>query len=209
MDPHLKPGYNPWSQRLCFCPDGDYFRCFNSGRATVVTDTIKTVTPHGITLTSGNTLDADIIITATGLQMRLFGGMHLSVAGARVDVPNQYLWRMAMLTSVPNFGNIIGYWYHSWTLGSDISVNLFIRVIKHMQEHGYTSVTPRISAEDVAKGEMKASPLSSTYIKNGMGVMPKCAARGPWRPRANYFLDRWRAQRGSLGDGLVFGTVGT
>jgi cation diffusion facilitator CzcD-associated flavoprotein CzcO len=209
IDPHLKPGYLPWSQRLCFCPDGDYFRCFESGRAKVVTDTIKTVTTDGIELTSGEKLDADIIITATGLQMRLFGGMDLSVNGKPVDVQSQYLWHMAMLSSVPNFGNIIGYWYHSWTLGSDISINLFIRVIKHMHEHGYTSVTPQITTADREKGEMLASPLKSTYIKNGIGSMPKCADRGPWRPRANYFVDRWRAERGNLNDGLVFEKVST
>jgi cation diffusion facilitator CzcD-associated flavoprotein CzcO len=209
MDPNFKPGYNPWTQRLCYCPDGDYFRCFESGRAKIVTDTIKTVTKHGIELTSGAKLDADIIVTATGLQMQLFGAMQVTVNGKPVDIPSQYLWRFAMVTSIPNFGNIIGYWNLSWTLGSDISINLFIRIIKHMNEKGYTSVVPELSAEDQKRQDVAASPLSSTYVKNGLGCMPKCKDGGAWQQRPNYFLDLWRAERCGLNDGLKWDKVST
>jgi len=209
IDPHLKPSYNPWQQRMCYSPDGDYFQCFKSGRADIVTDTIKTVTANGILLDSGKKLDADIIVTATGLRVQLFGGMSLSVNGRAVDVPNEYLWRNAMLTSVPNFGNIIGYWNHSWTLGSDCSARLFIRIMKHMAENGYTSVTPTISQDDKDRGELGASPLTSTYIKSAARALPKCAPREPWRPRSNYLLDRWRVARCDLNDGLKYDAVST
>jgi cation diffusion facilitator CzcD-associated flavoprotein CzcO len=204
IDPHLKPGYNPWSQRLCYCPDGDYFRCFESGRASIVTDTIKTVTPKGIDLQSGEKLEADVIVMATGLRMQIFGGMELTVNGEKVSVPEQYLWRTCMLTTVPNFLNIMGYWNHSWTLGSDISTKLFVRIYKQMVDKGYTSVTPTISQEDLKWGEARTSPLSSTYVKEGLSVLPKCANRGPWRPRPNWFVDTWRSERADLSDGLVF-----
>lgn len=208
LDPHFKPGYNPWQQRLCLCPDGDYFKCFASGRAHVVTDTIKNVVADGIELTSGEKLDADIIVTATGLNLRLFGGIALSVDGKKVDIPSQYLWHFAMLTSLPNLGNIIGYWNASWTLGSDTASRLFVRLIKHQNETGYTSVVPEIGEAD-KRAPLLASPLNSTYVKNAMGSLPKCASRGPWRPRDHYFVDRWRVERADLNDGLKWEKVST
>jgi cation diffusion facilitator CzcD-associated flavoprotein CzcO len=209
VDPNLKPGYLPWQQRLCYCPDGDYFKCFESGRAKIVTDTIKRVTKTGIELDSGEKLDADIIVTATGLRMQLFGAMAITVNGKPVDLPSQYLWRFAMLTLVPNFGNIMGYWNHSWTLGSDISIRLFIRIMKRMRDDGNTNVVPVMSASDAKRPDAAASPLSSTYIKNATVWLPKCKNGGPWTPRPNYFLDRWRGDRCDLNDGLKFQTVST
>ncbi|KAF2127136.1 FAD/NAD(P)-binding domain-containing protein [Dothidotthia symphoricarpi CBS 119687] len=208
MDPHFKPGYNPWEQRLCLCPDGDFFECLASERAQIVTDTIKNVVADGIELDSGNKLDADIIITATGLNLRFLGGVDLSVDGKKIDVPSEYLWRFSMLSNVPNLGLIIGYWNASWTLGSDTASRLFTRIIKQMNETGSTSVTPEISAED-KKNPQSASPLKSTYIKNTENGLPNCGNRGPWRPRDFYFVDRWRAERGDLNDGLVWGKVST
>ncbi|KAH7357666.1 FAD dependent oxidoreductase [Pyrenochaeta sp. MPI-SDFR-AT-0127] len=208
LDPHFKPGYNPWQQRLCLCPDGDYFKCFASGRAHIVTDTIKNIVSDGIELNNGTKLDADIIVTATGLKLRFLGGIDLSIDGHKVDVPSQYLWRFSMLTSLPNLGNIIGYWNASWTLGSDTASRLFVRLIKHQNENNYTSVVPVIS-EDDTKEEILASPLSSTYVKNALSSMPKCGSRGPWRPRDHYFVDRWRAENGDLNDGLKWEKVST
>jgi cation diffusion facilitator CzcD-associated flavoprotein CzcO len=209
IDPHLKPGYKPWAQRLCYCPDGDYFKCFESGRANIVTGTIKTVTKTGIELDSGEKLDADVIVTATGLRMQLFGAMTITVNGKPVDLASEYLWRFAMLTSIPNFGNIIGYWNHSWTLGSDLSIRLFIRIIKRMNDNGYTSVVPEMSASDAKRKDELASPLSSTYVKSQISKFPKCKDGGPWVPRPNYFLDRWRAGRCDLNDGLTYKKVST
>jgi len=209
MDPNFKPVYNPWDQRLCYCPDGDYFECFKSGRAQVVTDTIKTVTQDGIELNSGEKLDADIIVTATGLQIQFFGGMNVTLNGKPIDVSSQYLWRYTMITSLPNFGNIIGYWNHSWTLGSDTSIHMYIRLMKRMQADGYTSVRPELSEQDKKLKDVTASPLSSTYVKNGSGIMPKCKEGGVWGQRPNYYLDRWRAERCSLEEGLRWDKVST
>jgi cation diffusion facilitator CzcD-associated flavoprotein CzcO len=208
IDPHFKPGYNPWEQRLCLCPDGDFFKCFNSGRASIVTDTIETVVEDGIVLSSGEKLDADIIITATGLNLRFLGGIDLAVDGKKVDVPSEFLWRFAMLSNVPNLGQIIGYWNASWTLGSDTASRLFTRVIKHMNENGYTSATPTISDEEKKKPQ-SISPLSSTYVKSSLNKMPKCGSTGPWTPRDHYFIDNWKAKRCDLNDGMKYEKVST
>lgn len=208
IDPHFKPGYNPWQQRLCLCPDGDYFKAFNSGRAHIRTDTIKSVVEDGIQLDSGEKLDADIIITATGLNLRFLGGVDLSIDGTKVDLPAQFMWRFSMLTSLPNLGNIIGFWNASWTLGSDTASRLFVRIIQQMNKGGYTSVVADISDAD-RELEVQASPLNSTYITNSMSLMPKCADRGPWKPRDNYFVDKWGATQGDLNDGLKWEKIST
>jgi cation diffusion facilitator CzcD-associated flavoprotein CzcO len=160
----------------------------------------------GIELSSGQKLDADIIVTATGLNMRFLGGIDVSVDGKKIDVSSQYMWRNAMLTSLPNLGNIIGYWNASWTLGSDSASRLFVRLIKYQQEHGYTSVTPVIDEKSMEK-TVCASPLNSTYVNVAMKKMPNCADVGPWKPRDNWFTDNWGVMRGSLEDGLKWERV--
>jgi cation diffusion facilitator CzcD-associated flavoprotein CzcO len=162
----------------------------------------------GIVLSSGEKLDADIIVTATGLNMRFLGGIDLSVNGTKVDPKNEFLWHFAMLSNVPNLGQIIGYWNASWTLGSDNAARLFTRVIKHMDANGYTSATPVISDEE-KKNPLFASPLSSTYIKSALGSLPKCASTGPWTPRNHYFVDTWKTKRADLNDGMKFERVST
>lgn len=208
IDPHFKPGYNPWEQRLCLCPDGDFFKCFNSGKASIVTDTIESVVADGILLNSGEKLDADIIITATGLNLRFLGGIDLAVDGKPVEVPKEYMWRFAMLSNVPNMGQIIGYWNASWTLGSDSASRLFTRVIKHMNDEGYTAAIPTISAEEM-KNPKSVSPLSSTYVKNSLGSMPKCGSSGPWTPREYYFKDNWKVEHCDVNEGMRFEKVST
>jgi cation diffusion facilitator CzcD-associated flavoprotein CzcO len=173
-----------------------------------VTDTIAEVVADGIVLSSGAKLDADIIITATGLNMRFLGGIDLSVNGAKVQPQKEYLWHFAMLSNVPNLGQIIGYWNASWTLGSDNASRLFTRVIKHMDEHGYTSATPVISDAE-KKDTQSASPLTSTYIKAGIGALPNCAGSGPWTPRNHYFVDTWKTKTADLNDGMRFERVST
>jgi cation diffusion facilitator CzcD-associated flavoprotein CzcO len=208
VDPHFRPGYNPWQQRLCLCPDGDYFKAFHSSRANIVTDTIKSVVADGIETSSGQKLKADIIVTATGLNMRFLGGAGVSVDGRKIEIPNEYMWRNSMLTHLPNLGNIIGYWNASWTLGSDTASRLFVRLIQHQNQHGYTSVVPVISEEE-KKYTVSASPLNSTYVTNAKSKMPKCSEKGPWKPRGNYFTDSWGARRGGLEEGLKWEKVAT
>ncbi|EMD68426.1 hypothetical protein GGP41_003357 [Bipolaris sorokiniana] len=206
IDPHFKPSYGPWQQRMCLCPDGDYFKAFRSGKAHIVTDTIKTVTTAGIELNSGTKLDADIIITATGLNLNFLGGMQTTVEGEHVDLGAQYMWRASMFTSLPNFGNIIGYWNASWTLGSDAASRLYVRLIKYQRDNGYTSVVPVITDVEKEKS-VSASPLNSTYIQTNARKMPQCANTGPWKPRDNYYVDNWDARMGSLTEGLKWNKV--
>lgn len=206
IDPHFKPGYNPWEQRLCLCPDGDFFKCLHSNRASIVTDTIQNVVSDGILLNSGEKLDADIIITATGLNLRFLGGIDLAVDGKKVDVPSEYMWHFAMLSNVPNLGQIIGYWNASWTLGSDTASRLFCRVIKHMNQNGYTAAIPTISEQE-KQNPQSVSPLSSTYVKASADKMPNCGSSGPWKPREYYFKDSWKAERCDLNDGMRFEKV--
>lgn len=208
IDPHFKPNYKPWDQRLCLCPDGDFFKCFRSGRANIVTDTIKTVTEDGIFLNGGQKLDANIIVTATGLAMRFCGGIPLTVDRKPVDIPSNYLWRTTMLTGVPNMGLIIGYVNASWTLGSDSTSRMLARLMKLMKENGWTSATPEISEEE-AKNPRSPMELKSTYVKAGERLMPHAGSRGPWMPRSNYIRDNWAANHADLREGLRFGRKST
>ncbi|KAF2790247.1 FAD dependent oxidoreductase [Melanomma pulvis-pyrius CBS 109.77] len=208
MEPHFKPAYNPWEQRLCFCPDADFFKCFASGRAHVVTDTIKRVTATGIELNSGEKLDADIIVTATGLALQFCGNIALTVDKKPVSIPDSYMWRASMLTDVPNLGLSIGYVNASWTLGSDTAARLLTRLIKFMRDNGYTSATPSIS-DDERRNPRSPLDLKSTYIKEGQNLLPHAGSTGPWLPRNTYFQDNWNASRADLRKGLRFEKVST
>lgn len=208
MDPSLQPKYNPWDQRLCYVPDNDFFNAFHTGKARMVTDTIKTVTEDGIELNSGEKLEADIIVTATGLNVRFCGGIPISVDGKSIHLPDCYTWRSAMLSGVPNLAILIGYINASWTLGADASARLIVRLYKHMEENRYTNATPQIKEEE-KKQPKKMLGLKSTYIKASIGKVPKAGGTGPWRPRDNYFQDSWAANRARLEEGLEFGRIAT
>ncbi|KAF2709396.1 FAD dependent oxidoreductase [Pleomassaria siparia CBS 279.74] len=208
MDPHFKPTYNPWDQRLCFCPDADFFKCFATGRAHVVTDTIKRVVSDGIELTSGEKLDADIIVTATGLTLQFCGGIDLTVDKKPVDIPSSYMWHASMLTGLPNMGLSIGYVNASWALGSDNAARLLTRLIKFMDANGYTSATPDITEEE-ARDPKNPLDLKSTYVKEGSGKIPHAGRTGPWKPRSNYLVDKWKAERSDLTAGMKFAKVST
>lgn len=207
-DPHFTPRYNPWEQRLCLCPDGDFFKALRAGTASVVTDTIATVTETGIRLASGQTLDTDIIVTATGLKLRIAGGAHVSVDNVPITIGDKYLWKTAMIQDVPNLVNMIGYTNASWTLGADATALLVCRLLKSMKSKGMTSAVPRLDED--TKGVMKSLPalnLSSTYIARGAKDLPKTGDRAPWLPRSTYFSDLWSAKFGSITEGLQFEKV--
>ena len=208
VDPHFKPVYNPWDQRLCLCPDGDFFECFKTGRAQIVTDTIKRVVKDGIELNSGEKLDADIIVTATGLNVQLCGNVQLTVDKQPVDFPSRFLWRSTMISGVPNLAVVIGYVNASWTLGSDAAARLTTRLINYMKDNGYTNATPQIKPEET-KNPRLALNLTSTYIKRSKNSLPKAGSTGPWKPRESYPMDNWIANRGNLNEGMEFGKVST
>ena len=208
MDPHMHPKYKPWDQRICYIPDNDFFKAFHTGKARMVTDTIKTVTEDGIELDSGEKLEADIIVTATGLNLQLCGGIPLTLDGKPVQFSDCFAWRTAMLSGIPNLAIMIGYVNASWTLGADASARLIMRLYRHMEAEKYTNVTPQISEEE-KKDPDEMLKLNSTYIKAASGYLPQAGRTGPWKPRDNYLQDNWIANWGSLKEGLVFGRVAT
>ncbi|RMZ88348.1 hypothetical protein DV736_g4417, partial [Chaetothyriales sp. CBS 134916] len=209
-DPNFTPRYNPWQQRMCITPGGDFFEAIRSGKADVVTDTIDTVTPTGIKLSSGRELPADVIVTATGLKVNLDAHATLTVDGTPVRYGQKFVWKGALVQDVPNFAFIFGYTNASWTLGADATAQLFVRLVKATAERGATSVTPHL--DDSIAHTVKSVPtlnLNSTYIAKAIerGDLPKVGHSGPWIPRSNYFRDYWNSRWGDLSNGLQFNRV--
>ncbi|MFI2282508.1 flavin-containing monooxygenase [Nocardia beijingensis] len=197
---HFTPSYNPWDQRLCAVPDADFFKAMKKGTAEVVTDHIDTFVPEGIRLKSGRVLEADIVITATGLQLLAFGGIAPSVDGVRVDLSEQFVWQGAMLTGVPNFAVCIGYTNASWTLRADLTSRLVCKVLNHMDRRDYAAVVPE------PRGTLEEHPLldlASGYIQRSIGDFPRQGGRHPWKVRQNYLLDSATTLRTDLGKTLT------
>jgi cation diffusion facilitator CzcD-associated flavoprotein CzcO len=205
LDPNFKPSYNPWDQRLCVCPDGDFFKSLQKGKADVVTDTIKNVTGNGIQTEGGKFLDTDIIVTATGLKMQLAGGMHLTVDGKAIVPANKYIWKGVMLQDLPNAAFVIGYTNASWTLGADITAQLVCRLLKRMDANKQSSAVPRVPEGKNLKS-VQLLNLNSTYVEKAKGYLPKGGDIAPWKPRANYLVDYWTADYGNLTADLEFTT---
>lgn len=197
---HFTPTYDPWDQRLCAIPDGDLFKAVNRGRASVVTDHIDEFVPEGIRLRSGNVLPADIIVTATGLRLQAFGGIAPSVDGTPVDLSQQFVWRGAMITGLPNFAVCIGYTNASWTLRADLSSRLVCRVLEHLDRNGFSSVVPR---PDRVMARQPLLDLASGYVQRSIGDFPGQGDRSPWRVRQNYVIDAVQTLRGEIGDQLA------
>ena len=196
---HFTPSYDPWDQRLCAVPDADLFRSIKRGDAEVVTDHIETFVPEGIRLASGRVLEADVVVTATGLTLLPFGGIAPSVDGRTVDLHEQFVWQGAMLTGVPNFAVCIGYTNASWTLRADLTHRLVCKVLNHLDRHAYAAGVPLPRHELV---ERPLLDLSSGYVQRSIDMFPRQGDRGPWRVRQNYLLDSattmWRRLRGSM-----------
>jgi cation diffusion facilitator CzcD-associated flavoprotein CzcO len=202
VDQHFKPVYDPWDQRLCFAPDGDFYKSIRAGKASVATGQIENVGPKSITLYSGDELPADIIVTATGLKLGIAGGARFFVDGAPIDLAEKVLWRNSWLQDVPNCAFVLGYTNASWTLGADTTAILFCRMLKAMRSQHFTSAVPRITMNG-----MKTKPyfdIKSTYAQQGAKELPMTGDVGPWRGRTNYFLDSWRAAFGNIEEDLEY-----
>ncbi|KAI9658279.1 MAG: hypothetical protein M1821_002412 [Bathelium mastoideum] len=207
-DPHFEPAYNPWEQRMCVCPNGDFYKSLRKGRADIATGTIRSVGAHGITLDSGQELDADIIVTATGLKIQLAGGAKVATDHAPLDPARKFLWQGVMLQDMPNAAFVIGYTNASWTLGADATALLVCRLLKLMERRRASSVVPRL--EDPASLEKRSVlNLSSTYVMRALDQMPMAGDKGPWKARDNYFTDLWKAKFGDIQTGLQFYRVST
>ncbi|KAE8382514.1 hypothetical protein BDV26DRAFT_278064 [Aspergillus bertholletiae] len=204
-DPHFKPNYKPWDQRMCVCPDGDFFACLRSGKADVRTDTIKTVTKKGIALNGGMTLDADIIVTATGLKLQIGGGITLSIDKQKIDIGSKYLWNGVMLQDLPNAAFVIGYTNASWTLGADAIAQCITRILQMLESRKLVAAVPRVKAQDARSFQDRPLlKLKSTYVSAGAHALPRAADRGPWQPRDHYGKDMRFAKKGNLDEGLEF-----
>ncbi|CAN5377067.1 NAD(P)/FAD-dependent oxidoreductase [soil metagenome] len=199
-DEHFQPPYNPWDQRLCVVPDSDLFKALRSGKASVVTDTIKTFTPDGIELTSGKTLEADIIVSATGLKLKLFGGIAITVDGAPMEPSETMTYKGLMVSGLPNFVFTIGYTNASWTLKADLVGEYVVRLLKHMDKNKLSSVVP-VRDPDVA--ERPFMDLASGYIQRAQDGLPRQGDRAPWMLRQNYLVDIRTIRRDKIDDGVL------
>lgn len=198
VDEHFNPPYNPWDQRLCAVPDGDMFAAIRTGRASVVTDRIATFTETGIQLESGRHLDADIIVTATGLDLQMFGGVSLSVDGEPVDFTTSFAFKGMMLSGVPNFSFAIGYTNSSWTLKVGLLCEHFCRLLSHMDANGYDTVRPEVS--DPAMAARPLLDFGAGYVQRALHLLPKQGDRGPWTMSMNYYDDVKSLRNGPVTD---------
>jgi cation diffusion facilitator CzcD-associated flavoprotein CzcO len=197
VDEHFRPPYDPWDQRMCIVPDGDLFRAISSGKASVVTGQIETFTENGVLLRDGRELPADILVTATGLNVHALGGVALSVDGEPVQAGERVVYKGMMLSGVPNFVFIFGYVNASWTLRVGLVGEHFTRLLRHMNAHGYGTVTP------VADAGMPTAPFTtfaSGYIQRAIAQLPRQGSRPPWRNSPTYTADVRLLRRGRVDD---------
>ena len=193
VDKHFTPSYTPWEQRLCLVPDADMFDAIKAGKADIVTDTISHFDETGITLKSGTHLDADIIVSATGLELLFLGGIDVTVDGTALDAPNRFVYKGCMLSGVPNMTYAMGYTNASWTLKCDLTHRYFNRLVTFMDARGFKYFVPQEpNNKENTEGFLD---LNSGYIKRHEHELPKQAAEAPWKLHQNYFKDWWMFKR--------------
>jgi monooxygenase len=201
IDTHFKPPYDPWDQRLCLVPDGDLFEAIGTGRASVVTDRIDTFTEKGLKLASGAELEADLIVTATGLNLLALGGMQIAVDGRDIELSQTMSYKGMMLSGVPNMAMALGYTNASWTLKCDLTCEYVCRLLNHMDEHGYRQCSPQNRDPSIA-----AQPFidfSSSYVLRSIDQFPKQGSKAPWRLYQNYARDILSLRFGAIEDGAM------
>ncbi|WP_180049267.1 NAD(P)/FAD-dependent oxidoreductase [Acinetobacter sp. YH12144] len=199
---HFTPDYNPWDQRLCVVPDGDLFKILREGRASVETDQIESFTENGIQLKSGKHLDADVVISATGLNIQILGGISATIDGEPLNTSKHMLYRGVMVSDVPNMAMIIGYINASWTLKVDIASEYICKLINYMDQNGYNQVIPQGDATELLEDTVMGS-LTSGYIARAADVMPKQGKHAPWKVSNNYLADRKELKHASFEDGVL------
>jgi len=198
---HFTPPYNPWDQRLCFAPDADLFDAIREDRVSLVTDHIDTFTEDGLRLKSGEHLDADIIVTATGLVLRLFSGMQLVVDGAPVELPKAFVYKGMMFSDIPNVAFAVGYTNASWTLKCDLTAEYVCRLLNHMDQHGFAVCTPRVNDPDIE--EEPVIDFNSGYVLRALHTLPRQGSKTPWRLHQNYMKDLRMMRYGRVDDGTM------
>lgn len=198
---HFTPRYNPWDQRLCLAPDGDFFKAILAGKASVVTEQIERFTPDGIRLRSGAELAADVVVAATGLVMRLMSGVQLVVDGAPVEMARTMTYKGMMLDGVPNLAMAIGYTNASWTLKCELTSRYVCRLLNYMDRRGYAWCTPRKSDPSIRPEPVLS--FSSGYVQRALAELPSQGSRRPWKLYQNYLLDMLTFRLGRLDDGTM------
>jgi cation diffusion facilitator CzcD-associated flavoprotein CzcO len=187
VDPHFIPNYNPWEQRFCIAPNGDFFRAIKKGQAAVVTDHIDRFTNNGIILKSGKTLEADIIITATGLDLVAFGGVKFKIDSQALDVSKSFVYKGLMLSDVPNFFIFVGYTNASWTLKSDLTSEYISRALHYLDKHKHKALQAQVIETNLQP--IPLLNLNSGYINRAAKTLPSQGSKAPWRMYQNYILD--------------------
>ncbi len=201
VEKHFKPKYNPWDQRVCLVPDSDLFESLKSGKAEIVTDHIETFTEKGIQLKSGQELEADLIVTATGLNMKIISGIQLEVDGKLINAPDLYCYRGMMFSDVPNFAMVFGYTNASWTLKADLTCEYVCRLLNYMKKTGRKQVTPRVDASTIT--EIPLLDFNSGYVLRALDTLPKQGSETPWRVHQNYVKDIFNFRHSKLEDEVL------
>lgn len=187
---HFTPSYDPWDQRLCAVPNGDLFKVIRNGQASVVTDHIETFTSSGLKLKSGETLDADIIVSATGLNVRMLGGIEMSVDGETREPQGVLTYKAVLVQDAPNLAAVFGYTNAPWTLKADLAAEYICRLINHMDKNGYSNVRPRATEDCAITEESVMDALNSGYVKRGAHNLPRQGTKLPWRVMNHYKSDK-------------------
>jgi cation diffusion facilitator CzcD-associated flavoprotein CzcO len=198
---HFTPSYNPWDQRLCLVPDADLFNSIRDGKSSVVTDHIETFTENGVKLASGEHIDADVIVSATGLNLRLMSGLDLVVDGKPVDLSKTMAYKGMMYSDIPNLASAYGYTNASWTLKCDLTCEYVCKLLNHMEGQGYSQVVARRSDPSIA--EEPVLDFTSGYVQRALSHLPKQGSRKPWRLNQNYALDLMSVRFSPIDDGTL------
>jgi cation diffusion facilitator CzcD-associated flavoprotein CzcO len=206
VEKHFNPRYRPWQQRIAFVPDADLFRCVREGRASVVTDRIERFEARGIRLASGEVLEADVVVTATGFHLSVLGDIDFSVDGRPLDFAGTVGWRGAMFTGVPNLAWVFGYFRASWTLRADLLGEFVCRLLRHMQDKGATMVTPALRPQDAGmalRPWVDPDNFNPGYLQRGIDKLPRQGSHAPWLHLQDYALDKAELPRADLDDGTL------
>jgi monooxygenase len=198
---HFTPRYNPWDERLCVVPDNDLFSAIKAGKVSIITDHIDTLTEAGLKLRSGREIEADIIVTATGLELQFVGGAEVRVDGRPIDISKTVLYKGLMFSGVPNLVFVFGYTNASWTLRADLLAEYFCRLINFMNARDYVEARPK--EPDPAMPVKPLGNLKSGYFKRAKDLLPREGMKGPWRNPQNYAFDIFRFRFGAIDDGVL------
>ncbi|MGL5825469.1 MAG: flavin-containing monooxygenase [Nocardioides sp.] len=200
VDRHFRPSYAPWDQRVCLVPEGDLFAAIRAGTASVVTGEVARFTAAGVQMTTGEEVAADLIVTATGLRMMVFGAIDLAVDGQRIEIPDTMSYRAMMLADIPNFVFTIGYTNATWTLKADLVADYVCRLLSYLDAGGYRSV---VAERDPTMPEAPLLTFTSGYVVRALGLLPKQGGREPWRLRQSYLHDARKLRRADIEDGVL------